>query len=360
VNAPSLSRDEAKRRLLWRQGLSVPLGDKDEAMHVLVAVQTQYAASLNVALAARTVVRDPDYETRGLALGGTLVKGWSLRNTLHAHLRDDHRLVLSVVGPARHGGWRNWLAGAGGLDTDAIDALQSRILEALEPGPLSRPELHARVPELRSIPGTGWGVDVMGLSLRGLLAVIGVGREQRFALMQGYEPVPDAETQLLRRYLAAFGPASAQDFAHWTGFSVAWANEVVSRSGEELFPFQIEGRKGTVYDVVEEVESPDPPAATLLAKFDPLILAHRNKDLVFPPERRSDVLRKAGQVEALVLLKGEAAGTWRLSRTTKAIKVQIEPWRNYKKGEIGALDKQGTRLAKSLGVKTCEVLVQNL
>ncbi|RYG18591.1 hypothetical protein EON82_22440, partial [bacterium] len=71
--------------LLRNQGLSKPLPDPDAALERVVAVQTQYAQSLEIALAVRSRKQLKGWETKALAEAGHLHKSWGLRRTLHAH-----------------------------------------------------------------------------------------------------------------------------------------------------------------------------------------------------------------------------------------------------------------------------------
>ena len=55
-----------------------------------------------------------------------------------------------------------------------------------------------------------------------------------------------AETRLLRRYLEAFGPATAADFAVWTGVTVREAREIWARAEGELAPVEVEGAEASM------------------------------------------------------------------------------------------------------------------
>src|SRR5687768_4047159 len=89
---------EARRRILSQQGLIEAFADPLRAVRAMVAVQTQYAASLPTAVAARTKKLPKDWEASVLVENGPIVKSWSVRHTLHAHLREDHALILGCIG----------------------------------------------------------------------------------------------------------------------------------------------------------------------------------------------------------------------------------------------------------------------
>lgn len=339
---------EARLQFFFRQGLSL-LPTKQEAMQAMVAVQTQYAQSLNHALAARSSNPEPDFERRGLVPDGNLVKSWTLRNTVHTHTREEFRIVLSAIGRQRYqrnrAGMIRWL----GVTDEWFDKLERETLEALTEGPLTRKELHERVPSLRSIPWAGWGADVKGLAYLGKLSFIGVGSEQRFALRHGFEPVEGAMEELARRYFASYGPATSKDFRLWVGCSAVEAKKTFDAVRHELQRVEVEGCVEPRY-LLGDMDVPEPRAAVLLAKFDPVAMGWFDRSFLFPAECLKRVYRIAGQVEAVFLLRGEAAGTWRLSRSAKGIVVTMEPWRRLLKYETKALEREAHRLAQSLGV----------
>jgi hypothetical protein len=129
------------------------------------------------------------------------------------------------------------------------------------------------------------------------------------------------------------------------------AKTALQELGDEATPVTIEGLKGTRY-VTGSLEVPeDAPKLRLLAKFDPLILSHKEKSLFLPNKHLADVFRKAGQVEAVILSAGIGVGTWRLERRGETAIFRIERWRELKKREQAALEKEAHRMAKMLGYR---------
>ena len=119
-----------------------------------------------------------------------------------------------------------------------------------------------------------------------------------------------AAGNLVRRYLAAFGPASRADIARWTGF----ARSVVDRglAQLELRRFGDEHDR-ELYDLPR---APLPPADTpapvrLLPRFDNLVLSHDDRRRVLADEHRATVIQ-GGEVGATFLVDGFVAGQWRV------------------------------------------------
>lgn len=324
--------------LLKNQGLSEALPDPDAALERVVAVQTQYAQSLEIALAARSKRRVKGWEAKALSEAGHLHKSWGLRHTLHTHGPQGWSLVHGAVGGTMYARHHRGMREHPELDARGIEA---RILALLEEGPKTRVELHALIPGLSGLPGAGWGRDVAGAAYLGSLKVVGRGAEQRFALART-EPSEGGLTPLLRAYLRGYGPATLKDFAYWTSLPQREVAPSFAGIRDEL----IEVGGGFV---LEAGEAPAPPRAALLAKFDPLTLGHADKARWLAPEDYKRVFRIAAQVEAVVLLRGRAAATWRLARKTNLATVAVEPFRALRPPERAAIERAAARLGASIG-----------
>ena len=326
--------------LLRNQGLSDPLPDPDAALERVVTVQTQYAQSLEIALAARSKGRLKGWEARALAVGGHVHKSWGLRHTLHAHGPLGWRLVHGALGARAHERYHRRMPGFH-PDRD-FRRIEAGIREALRDGPKTRRELHELVPEVAGLPNAGWGSDVYGLACCGELRVVGRGAGQRFAL--ALPPAPsEGLAALLRAYLRGYGPATLKDFAYWTGLPMREVQAASVALGEEM-----EEAPGGFLLAESPKEAPAPPRALLLAKFDPLMMGHADKSRWLAPEDRGRVFRKAAQVEAVVLLKGKAAATWRVARSPHRAALTVEPFRDLRPPERAAIERAALKLGASI------------
>ena len=123
-----------------------------------------------------------------------------------------------------------------------------------------------------------------------------------------------ARTELLRRYLAAFGPATRADLADWSGMRVsdfATAFDAL----EPLRRFRNEDGK----ELLDLTRAPLPPADTpapvrFLPKWDSVLLAFKDRTRVLPEEYRKVVIAKNGDVAQTFLVDGIVRGTWRIEK----------------------------------------------
>jgi hypothetical protein len=131
-----------------------------------------------------------------------------------------------------------------------------------------------------------------------------------------------ARVELVRRYLAAFGPATRADVAEWSGLRVR-DFEAALEALEPLRVFRDErGRQ-----LLDLPRAPLPPAdapapVRFLPRFDNLVLSHADRTRVLPEAYRTTVIHGAGQVEATFLVDGFVAGTWSVAKG----RVHVEPF----------------------------------
>jgi hypothetical protein len=159
---------------------------------------------------------------------------------------------------------------------------------------------------------------------------------------------------LLRRYLEGFAPATRRDFAYWSGLPAKACSLAFEEIGPELKACEVEGLAGPHF-VLKTQERPQRRrlGLKLLAKFDPLVLAHLDKSLFI--KDKAQVFRKAGQVEAVVLSAGQAIGAWRLTRAGKTARIVVEPFRCFAAKELTSTEREAARMSKLLGFTDAEV-----
>jgi hypothetical protein len=123
---------------------------------------------------------------------------------------------------------------------------------------------------------------------------------------------------LLRRYLAAWGPATAADAAAWTGLQVGELREALEEVGTRRLRDE---QSRVLYDLPRAPRpAGDTPAPRrLLPRFDNVVLAHADRTRVISDELRKVIIR-AGEVDPVVLVDGFVVGRWR----RKNRRIQVE------------------------------------
>jgi hypothetical protein len=123
---------------------------------------------------------------------------------------------------------------------------------------------------------------------------------------------PESVERLLLRYLEAFGPATAHDFSQFSLLTMPVVHYVLRSLDGKLE--KLSGPGNTVlFDIpgawLPSGDVPAPPR--LLPMWDSVLLAYRDRGRLVPPEYRTLVFRRNGDVLPAVLADGYVAGVWR-------------------------------------------------
>jgi hypothetical protein len=366
-----LTQNEARRLTMALQHLSVPAQSPLDVVRRLTAVQTQYAANLPGSLWARTPNVTPAWIEDALNVSRTLVKTWTVRGTLHTVASEDLALHVGAYGHSWGGSITRRFTQELGVSAEEAEALLKTVFDALADGPLSRTELHARIPALKTLPNIGWAHDIKPLVYRGDVVFSGSRTSNAPVFAQRAQWLPhvpfdlpeleDARVEMIRRYLRGHAPASARDIRAWIGEYAKTITPALSRLLPELVPLTIEGLKGTYYLHADDLPVldalSDAPEVSLLPKFDALVLAHRGSDksrLVTPSSLYSRIYGVAAQVEAVVLLNGEITGTWRYKAASRKMTLTFNMFRALQKPEQSKIAKEAEKFAAWNGFSEAE------
>ncbi len=114
---------------------------------------------------------------------------------------------------------------------------------------------------------------------------------------------------IMRAYFDVYGPATLADFKHWLGKTTPEVNEAFGRiKGDYL---QANGKLLLAHKDLALLESAGDIPLIITGKFDPICLSYQDKSWLIDQEHSSKVWGKAGIVEAVILIDGRIAATWR-------------------------------------------------
>ena len=272
-----------------------------------------------------------------------VVRAALMRGTLHLLPAADFLRLRSAIAPAVGAGMLRVLGKrAEGIDVDELVA-EGRALfdesEALSAKAM-RDTLAENHPE----------ADVRALAavVRTQLPLVRVPDGGRWGFTPK-APFTDAERwlgkprrksadrkELVRRYLAAFGPATVRDAEAWSGVdglapAFAGLPAFAGEDGRELFDLPDAPRPA------EDTEAP----VRLLPEFDNLLLAYADRRRVIADSHRENLTSKNLRVRATVLVDGAVAAFW---RTEGKATLVVEPLRKLKAAERKAVEAEATGL----------------
>ena len=154
---------------------------------------------------------------------------------------------------------------------------------------------------------------------------------------------PVSPAAIVRRYLAAFGPASVADAQAWCGLPKL--APVFEDLRKELVTFRDE-RKRELFDVPEGPRPSADVAAPVrfVPDWDNVLLGHHDRSRVIADEHRARISTRNLQVLATFLLDGRVAGSWSITRKGKAATLAMEPFVKVAKKDQAALREEGEKL----------------
>lgn len=132
---------------------------------------------------------------------------------------------------------------------------------------------------------------------------------------------------LVRRYLAAYGPATVKDAQAWTGLSNLEA--VFAGLGNDLVTVP-DPRGKPLFDL-SDAPRPDgdtPAPVRFLPEWDSAIVTRADERVVAKTDRPR-VFLPGLRVAALVLVDGFAAATWKVSATARKATLEIESFKTW-------------------------------
>ncbi len=344
----TLTQRDLNRALLARQMLFQRTAIKPiEAIERLAGLQAQVPNPPYIGLWTRLATFERDDLTQ-LMQDGKVVRAAMMRSTLHLVTADDHRRLRAVLQPALDRALRSFY-GKGTRSLD-IDKLVAAARPFLAEAPRTTGELKARLLEIEPAADG----DAMAYAVRNNLPLVQVppsgtwrSGTPSYTLAEAVVgPVaPPDLGYILRRYLAAFGPASVMDFQFWTGLTRM--KKAVEAYRDELRVFRDES--GTeLFDLPDApLPDPDTPAPPLfMPEYDNLIISHKDRTRVISNESYSKVFLSAGRVSATILIDGFVAGVWKIKRNKADAVLNITPFVALTSNQQQALTEEGERLLR--------------
>lgn len=340
-----LSERELNRALLARQHLlERASGSLSRTIERVGSLQTQYAPAGYIALRTRHDGFRRDDLTRALHRKA-VVQAWMMRTTIHMASRRDFWLFSAAVREHRREGW---IRGFRRPASEAAGAA-AKTARFLAGGPKRRAEIVSTLGlDNPTWNGVGLWVDLVRVPPFGTWDQ---PRADLYGLASDWlgDPPDVSEEEgtehLVRRYLAAFGPASRADVVGFTGIPA----RVLSAAFERipLRRFLDEGGKELLDVRGAPLPDPETPAPIrFLPAWDATLLTHARRTQILPERYRPRVFNtKTPHSIHTFLVDGQVAGSWRHERG----RIVTEPFERPSAQTRRALDDEAAFLADLFG-----------
>jgi len=328
-----------RQHLLARTGLTVP-----EMVSHLIGLQAQENLPSYLSLAARLTDLDPQDVSRALE-DKSLVRLLTMRGTIHLLTTDDALTLRQWTQPCQDRERRSSQNTKSALHLDN-DTFNRAVRAALADEPLPVKALgEALAATFPDVPATALAQlarvnqPLAQLPPRGAWKRSG-GVVYQYVDRWAGRPLCEADPPtIVRRYLNAFGPASAADVTAWSGLT-GMAGLLKTMDDLEAHE-DPDGRR--LFDVAGgSLADEDVPAPVrLFGTYDNVWLSHAGRDRVTEPEKRKRWMGVNGGVASALFVDGMLEGLWRAVDGRVEV---VELFRTLTRQERDELDEETVRV----------------
>jgi hypothetical protein len=296
-------------------------------------VQAQILSAAQLQLWARNHAITPEAVSDALLKTRSLVKTSLMRQTLHLVPADEFPLYI-----AAH---KNTLVQRVltrmekfKVTREEAEGMSAMILDVLNAGPASRITIAAALrpkvsKRMRAWMDESWSVVRLPIAEGNICYGPGEGNQATFIRtghwLPAFRPVDEqtAQKELFRKYLRAYGPATLDDFAHWSGIFRTELRALRPLLNAELQEYD---DLLVLREDVQALQSGEvePQSVHLLPYFDVYLLAHRLKEHFLKAQFYKRVFRDQAWISPVVLINGQIAGVWSYKLSRREIVVEVE------------------------------------
>jgi winged helix DNA-binding protein len=333
-----------------RPGLATPA----EVVRWLGAVQAQELPGALYAVGLRMADATEDAVERAIA-DRSIVRTWPMRGTIHFVPAEDAQWMLKLLA-RRTNQKATSIYRRAGLTDEVFARAGEALTRTLQGGRvLARKEMYPAL-EAAGIATSG---DQRGLHLLGYWAREGLiclgprqGKQATFTLLD--EWVPNARqlegdaalAELAQRYFTSHGPATAHDFAWWSGLTLTEARRGAAQVERSL-------QRDTIGNQTYWLTTPPAPfpAPTcdvhLLPQYDEFTVAYKDRAIARDPTFPDDSFLILGPV---VVVDGRVTGVWKRTLAKDAVRLTITLYAPLGKRRRDELECAVERYGRFLGL----------
>jgi hypothetical protein len=311
------AKDILQQRLTNQQLISKDYKAVGDLVKWMGALQAQDYAMAKWAIGLRlNNFSDDDIEASINA--GDIFRVHTLRPTWHFVAAEDLRWMMSLTAPniKRMMATQNRQIGL----TDVIfRKCQKIILKLLSDGkPRTREEIVSQIKAKGISLDNLQATNVMIYAELDLIVCNGPRREKQFTYTLCEERVPtskplsreDALYKLTRTYFRSHGPATAKDFAWWSGLAKDDLKRCIEMVTSEFNVVVIEDHK-YFYDDSVSTPSSRNNSIILLPPYDEFTVGYANRDLISGTSETEKLFFGPLIFRPVIVSSGKAIGTWR-------------------------------------------------
>jgi hypothetical protein len=258
-----------------------------------------------------------------------IIRTWSMRGTIHFVPAVDAKWMVNLLTPRITAKLKSRRAELNvtqeNLDrcTDILKkALSGKVL-------LTRPQIFELFEEVGEPTANQRGYHILlELAQRGLIFIgPNSGKQPTFGLLDEFVASralsrDESLRTIATRFFTGHAPASLEDFAYWSGLTIADARKAIELASKQLMAIEI---KETTYFAGTAFRVPIAPiknSVHLMAGFDEYFLPYRNRHTIIDIDHANHVVPGGnGVFKPTIVIDGKVCGVWTRQIKARSVKV---------------------------------------
>lgn len=329
---------DLQRIRLYNNGLIEKFDNVDMCVESLIGVQCQYQTYALISIYNRTK------NINNIFNNLNLIKSWGQRTTLHIYHKNDYNLISDLYCQSD-----NWVYKyAKNLKIDYNDYLNSiTLFFKNNKKVISKSEIQIIIPKYKSKEIMEWsGLLILATYHKILYGVL--NKEDKKVYKSNDISINNKTiSDLVYRYFKYYGPATKQDFLHWSGLKYKDVKKELVGYIENSNYLDINGEK-YYYTSLPDFNEIKINYPIILGKFDPLLISYNDKEWLLNGFDKSLIWKKAGQIEGVILTNKGLCGIWHYKLKGNKVIFNIIELTVFTKTLKNQLEKKFTKISKSI------------
>jgi hypothetical protein len=345
--------DIVRLRLANQRIAHTSFSTPEEAVSWMGAMQAQdYLMSL-WAIGLRTNgCTEADVEA---AVGeGSIVRTWTMRRTIHFAAAEDIHWMMRLTSERIIKSYGKNMTRLG-LDGELLAKARKVVVKALEQDHcLTREALYQRLSAAGVPTDKGRGIHLLWRIGQEAITCFGPrdGKQYTFVLLDEWVTKrrdltrDEAITEAARRYFTSHGPATAQDFAWWSGLTMKDVRAGIASA--DLVEEAIDGAPH--YMGPDQVTAAN-DGVFLLPAFDEYLISYKDRSAIIDPADMGLVNRGLnGMFNPIVVIDGRIEGTWKRDLKKNTVTVKPSPFEAFSTKSTKRIGSEAHRFGRFLGL----------
>jgi hypothetical protein len=340
-----MARLDIPRQRLHNQGITRATFEKpSDVVDWLAAVQAQDYAGAKWALGLRSQEATDDEVERAFN-EGAILRTHLLRPTWHFVTPADIHWLLALTAPRVHAVNASMYRRLE-LDSATFKRSHAALAKALHGGQrLTRDELRGVLHKagIAADSGLRMGYLLMRAELDGIVCSGGRrGKQFTYALLDERAPHAkmlkreEALAELARRYYLSRGPATVQDFAKWSGLTIADARHGLEAVKAQLQHKVVDGQSYW-FSTSRPTRKAVSPSAYLLSIYDEYISGYQDRGAIIDARHAARLWTMGNALSYIIVVDGQVVGTWKRTLRKDAVVIETNIFARLTKAERRAV-----------------------